>query len=79
MYRAIELANRAEDEIMKAKDMGGVRRKVKEYVRKNINMKVKERSSRFSQIILGENNDETNEVRNINTEVGLRLITDFFS
>ena len=81
MYRAIVLANRAGDEIMKAKDLGGFKRKAKEWVRKNIDVKpnVKERSSRFGLRSLKDNDDEPIEVRNLNTEVGQRLITEFFS
>ena len=80
VFRAIELANKAGDETMKAENIKDFKRKAIQWVRKNIEVKprAKVKSSRFSQRVqMNNNGDEADTI--VNMEVGQRLITDFFS
>ena len=80
VFRAIELANNAGDETMKAENIKDFKRKAIQWVRKNIEVKprAKVKSSRFSQRVqMNNNGDEADTI--VNMEVGQRLITDFFS
>ena len=80
VFRAIELANNAGDETMKAENIKDFKRKAIQWVKKNIEVKprAKVKSSRFSQKVQTNNSgDEADTI--INMEVGQRLIIDFFN